>query len=57
MGSKTDKQVKTVIFIELVALVLKNTNFEFFEKTYKQIFGRAIGTKFVSSYAILSMAG
>lgn len=35
--------------IEPVALVLKNDSFDFFEKTYKQIFGRAIGTKFVPS--------
>ena len=42
--------------IELLELVLKNNIFEFFDKTYKQIRGTAIGTKFAPPYAVLFMA-
>ena len=42
--------------LELAAIVLKNNIFEFDEKTFKQVRGTAIGTKFDPPYAILFMA-
>ena len=49
-----DSRVDTLI--ELTELVLKNNIFEFSDKTYKQIRGTAIGTKFAPPYAVLFMA-
>ena len=37
-------------------MVLKNNIFQFDEKTFKQVRGTAIGTKFALPYAILFMA-
>ena len=37
--------------------MLKNNVFEFDQKTFKQVRGTAIETKFAPSYAILFMAG
>ena len=56
MDSRVDKQVTTDTLIELTELVLKNNFFEFSDKTYKQIRGTAIGTKFAPPYAVLFMA-
>ena len=56
LDSRVDKQVTTDILIELAELVLKNNIFEFFDKTYKQIRGTAIGTKFAPPYAVLFIA-
>ena len=56
MDSRIDKQVTADTLIELLELVLKNNIFEFFDKTYKQIRGTAIGTKFAPPYAVLFMA-
>ena len=56
LDSRVDKQVTTDTSIELAELVLKNNIFEFSDKTYKQIRGTAIGTKFVPPYAVLFMA-
>ena len=56
LDSRVDKQVTTDSLIELAELVLKNNIFEFSDKTYKQIRGTAIGTKFAPPYAILFMA-
>ena len=56
MDSRVDKQVTADNLIELAELVLKNNIFEFFDKTYKQIRGTAIGTKFAPPYAVLFMA-
>ena len=56
LDSRVDKQVTTDTLIELAELVLKNNIFEFSDKTYKQIRGTAIGTKFAPPYAILFMA-
>ena len=39
--------------MELAELALKNSIFEFSDKTYKQIHGTAIGTMFAPPYAIL----
>ena len=39
--------------MELAELALKNTIFEFSDKTYKQIHGTVIGTTFAPPYAIL----
>ena len=56
LDSRVDKQVKTDTLIELAELVLKNNIFEFSDKTYKQICGVAIGTKFAPPYAVSFMA-
>ena len=56
LDSGVDKQVTTDAFIELAEFVLKNSIFEFSDKTYKQIRGTAIGTKFVPPYAALFIA-
>ena len=56
MDSRIDKQVTADTLIELLELVLKNNIFEFFDKTYKQIRGTAIGTKFAPPYAVFFMA-
>ena len=56
LDSRFDKQFTTDTLIELAELVLKNKIFEFSHKTYKQIRGTAIGTKFAPPYAILFMA-
>ena len=53
LDSRVDKQVTTDTLIELTELVLKNNIFEFSDKTYKQIRGTAIGTKFAPPYAVL----
>ena len=50
MDSRVDKQVTTDTLIELAELVLKNNIFEFSDKTYKQIRGMTIGTKFAPPY-------
>ena len=51
-----NKQVTTDTLIKLAELLLKNNIFEFSDKTYKQIRGTAIGTKFAPPYAVLFMA-
>ena len=56
LDSRVDKQVTTDTLIELTEVVLKNNIFEFSDKTYKQIRGAAIGTKFAPPYAVLFMA-
>ena len=56
LDSRVDKQVTTDTLIELAELLLKNNIFEFSNKTYKQIRGTAIGTKFAPPYAVLFMA-
>ena len=56
LDSRVDKQVTTDTLIELTELVLKNNIFEISDKTYKQIRGTAIGTKFAPPYAVLFMA-
>ena len=55
LDSRVDKQVTTGTLIELGELVLMNNIFEFSDKTYKQICGTAIGTKFAPPYAVLFM--
>ena len=50
------KQISSDTLIELAETVLRNNIFEFDEKTFKQIRGTAIGTKFAPPYAILFMA-
>ena len=56
MDSRVDKQVKTGTLIELAELTLENKIFEFSDKTYKQIRGTVIDTKFVPPFAVLFMA-
>ena len=46
LDSRVEKQVTTNTLIELAEVVLKNNVYEFSDKTYKQICGTAIGTKF-----------
>ena len=52
LESRADKQVTTDTLIELAELVLKNNIFEFSDKTYKEIRGTAIGTKFALPFAV-----
>ena len=52
---RDNKQISSDTLIELVEIVLKNI-FEFDEKTFKQVTGTKIGTKFAPPY-ILFMAG
>ena len=53
---RVDNPITTDTLIELAELVLKNTIFEFSDKTYKQIRGTVISTKFASPYAVLFIA-
>ena len=53
---RDNKQISSDTLIELAEIVLKNTFFEFDQKTFKQVRGTAIGTKFAPPYAILFMA-
>ena len=52
---RDNKQVSSDTLIELAEIVLKNNFFEFNQKTFKQVRGNAIGTKFASPYAVLFM--
>ena len=56
LDSRVGKQVTTDTLIELTELFLKNNIFEFSVKTYKQIYGTALSTKFAPPYAVLFMA-
>ena len=53
---RDNKQISSDTLIELAEIVLKNNFFEFDQKTFKQVRGTAIGTKFAPPYAILFMA-
>ena len=53
---RDNKQISSDTLIELAEIVLKNNIFEFDEKTFRQVRGTAIGTKFAPPYAILFMA-
>ena len=52
--SKTHK-VPTCKLVKMAEFVLKNNYFPFLDKVYQQISGTAIGTKFASPYACISM--
>ena len=56
MELRDNKQISSDTLIELAEIVLKNNIFQFDEKTFKQVRGTAIGTKFAPPYAILFMA-
>ena len=56
LEARENKQISSEILAELAEIVLKNNIFEFYEKTFKQKRGTAIGTKFAPPYAILYMA-
>ena len=56
MELRDNKQISSDTLIELAEIVLKNNLFEFDQKTFKQVRGTAIGTKFAPPYAILFMA-
>ena len=56
MDSRVDKQVTTGTLIELAKLALKNNVFGFSDKTYKQVRGTAIDTKFAPPYAVFFVA-
>ena len=56
MELRDNKQISTDTPVELAEIVLKNNIFQFDEKTFKQVRGTAIGTKFAPPYAILFMA-
>ena len=53
---RDNKQISSDTLIELPEIVLKNNFFEYDQKTFKQVRGTAIGTKFAPPYAILFMA-
>ena len=53
---RQEKDVTTSILVQLAEVVLKNNIFTFKEKTLKQKWGTAIGTKFAPPYSILFMA-
>ena len=55
LDSRVDKQVTTDTLMELAGLALKNNIYEFSDKTYKQIYGTAIGTNFAAPYTVLFM--
>ena len=56
MELRDKKQISSETLIELAKIVLKNNFFEFDQKTFKQVRGTAVGTKFAPPYAILFMA-
>ena len=56
LDGRQEKDVTTSALVELAEGVLKNNIFTFKEKTLKQKWGTAIGTRFASSYSILFMA-
>ena len=56
LEARENKQISSETLGELAEIVLKNNIFEFYEKTFKQKRGTAIGTTFAPSYAILYMA-
>ena len=53
---RDNKKISSDTLIELADIVLKNIFFEFDQKSFKQVRGTAIGTKFAPPYAILFMA-
>ena len=53
---RDNKQISSDTVVELAEIVLKNNIFQFDKKTFKQVRGTAIGTKFAPPYAILFMA-
>ena len=53
---RQEKDVTTSTLVELAEVVLKNNIFTFKEKTLKQKWGTAVGTKFAPPYSILFMA-
>ena len=55
MELRDNKQISSDTLIELAEIVLKN-NFKFDQKTFKQVRGTAIGTRFAPLYALLFMA-
>ena len=50
------KDVYNSTLVELAEVVLKTNNFTFTEKSLKQKWGTAIGTKFAPPYSIMFMA-
>ena len=50
---RDNKQISSDTLVELAKIALKNNIFQFDEKTFKQVRGTAIGTKFAPPYAIL----
>ena len=56
LDNTENKEVTTHTLVELVEIVLKKNYFQFLDKTFKQKWGPAIGTKFAPPYSILFMA-
>ena len=56
LDERTEKKVTTETLLELAESVLKKNIFQLNEKTFKQLRGTAIGTKFAPLYAIIFMA-
>jgi len=55
MEQRTDQEPPTECLVEMLTLVLKNSNFTFDGNQYLQINGRAMGTKMAPSYANIFM--
>ena len=53
---RDNRQISSDNLVELAEIVLKNNIFQLDEKTFKQVRGTAIETKFAPPYAILFMA-
>ena len=53
---RDNKQISSDTLVERPEIVLKNNIFQFDEKTFKQVCGTAIGTKFARPYTIFFMA-
>lgn len=56
LDSRIDKKFKTETLIELFKILLKSKIFEFPDKTFKQIWRKAISVKFAPPYAVRFMA-
>ena len=57
LDARTGKEMTIETLLELAEIILKNTTFQFNEKTLKQLRGTSIGTKFSPPYAVIFMAG
>ena len=52
LDNRENKEVATDTLVELADIVLKNSYFQFLDKTFKQKQGTAVGTKFAPPYSI-----
>ena len=57
LNERSDKPISTEGLCRLAKIVLKENYFELGDEIFHQLLGTAIGTKFVSDYANIFMAG